>query len=212
MTAMEKVETSVGKVGPNAVLQLRSVLIERLGHGVAHALFEAAGHLSAYDWPPTEMVDQRLPADLFATLFERLTPAQAEAIAQEAGIRTADYILENRLPIKVRRLLEVLPPVLAVPMLLNAIKRHAWTFVGTGTFSADAHRRPQIEIADNPMPMPGAVWHCAVFERLFRRLVCAGTTVRHMPGRNGTDRFVLDYGHPCRAGKGNAFCMDCVVR
>ena len=53
--------------------------------------------------------------------------------AEEAGARTADYIIANRTP---RPAVLVccanLPARLAAPLLMMAITKHAWTFIGAG--------------------------------------------------------------------------------
>lgn len=199
-----------GRIGPNAVLQLRAVLLEEEGRTAAERLFAAAGQSEALDQPPSDMVDQAVPAALFAALFHLYPRARAVAIAEAAGRRVADYVIANRIPAPVVRLLSVLPPILAAPMLFQAIERNAWTFAGSGLCTARAEQIPQIEIHGNPLKMPGAVWHRAVFERLFRRLVCAGTRVRAMPGANGSERFSVSYGRPCGAAKAHPFCLSCV--
>jgi divinyl protochlorophyllide a 8-vinyl-reductase len=199
-----------GRIGPNAVLQLRTVLLEQEGRAAAERLFTAAGQAEALDDPPSDMVDQAVPAALFSALFRLYPRDRAIGIAEEAGRRVADYVIANRIPAPAVRLLSVLPPILAAPMLFQAIERNAWTFAGSGLCTARAEKSPQIEIHGNPLKMPGSVWHRAVFERLFRRLVCAGTRVRAMPGAYGSDRFVVSYGRPCGSPKARTLCLNCV--
>jgi divinyl protochlorophyllide a 8-vinyl-reductase len=57
-----------------------------------------------------------------------LGPAMAAEVARDAGLRTADYLLANRIPKPVQVLLKHLPAPLAARVLLSAIRRHAWTF------------------------------------------------------------------------------------
>jgi divinyl protochlorophyllide a 8-vinyl-reductase len=199
-----------GRIGPNAVTQLRAVLIDDLGSWEARDLFGAADLADLFDDPPTEMIDERAPVALFRALFARLDEREAIRLAETAGARVADYVIANRIPAKAVSLLTVLPPILGAPVLFQAIEKNAWTFAGSGRCDCDAKRRPQIEIRDNPLSMPGAAWHRAVFERLFRRLVCAGATVRAVTGRDGVDGFHVDVGKPCRVGRGKALCLNCV--
>lgn len=209
-------ELSVGgergrRIGPNAVLQLRAVLLDTEGPAAALRVFKNAGQAEALDRSFTTMVDQAVPAALFDALFRTYPREQAVALAEAAGRRVADYVIANRIPAPVVRLLAVLPPILAAPMLFQAIERNAWTFVGSGLCIARAEQSPQIEIHGNPLKMPGAAWHRAVFERLFRRLVCAGTRVRALPGAGGADRFVVSYGKPCTAANPHTLCLNCVT-
>lgn len=201
----------LGRIGPNAITQTRSVLIDALGRMEARCLFRVAGVEVLFDTPPSTMIDERAPAALFEALFERYGTREATRFAEQAGARVADYVIANRIPAQAARLLKVLPPILGAPILFTAIERNAWTFVGSGRCVCHANRRPQIEISDNPLIMPGAAWHRAVFERLFRRLICAGAAVRAAPCLGGADRFDIDFGRPCVMGRGKAFCMNCVA-
>jgi hypothetical protein len=65
----------------------------------------------------------------------------AAEVARSAGRRTADYLLAHRIPKPVQALLKALPARLAARVLLSAIARHAWTFAGSGVFSASTGAR-----------------------------------------------------------------------
>ena len=165
------------RVGPNAIIQVGEVLRDRFGDAVAHQVFELAGLRGMVTRPPDGMVEEGAAAALFASLFAELQAATAAAVAAEAGARTADYLLANRIPSLAQTALRLLPASLAAPLLLRAIARNAWTFAGSGGFSAGPPG--VIEIVGNPLAMPGCVWHVAVFKRLFRALVSPASTVRH---------------------------------
>lgn len=176
------------RVGPNAVIQLGEALRDRLGQNAAEDLFRHARLQHFLKEPPEAMVDELLAARLFGCLFAELPAATAATIAAEAGTRTADYILANRIPTLAQRVLRALPPALAGPLLLAAIAKNAWTFAGSGTLRSGSTRGESkrapfwvIEIAENPLAMPGCVWHSAVFRRLFEALVSPAVTIRH-PG------------------------------
>ena len=83
-------------------------------------------------------------------------------------------MLAHRIPWAAQLAIGALPGVLGARVLTAAIARNAWTFVGSGRFAAAARRPLTFVVADNPLD-PGegraCVWHAAVFERLFRRLV-----------------------------------------
>lgn len=168
-----------GMVGPNAVLQLEAALRSRLGPTGADWVFAAAGQSNLLHEPPKEMIDERVPSALFGALWRELPADEAAEIAHEAGLRTADYILANRIPKPAQLLLKWLPARLAAPLLLKAIQKSAWTFAGSGTCRVRPGRISRIEIAANPLAMPGCVWHVGVFERLFRTLVSPSCRVRH---------------------------------
>ena len=160
-----------GRVGPNAVIQLGAALRARLGAHTTRAVFAGAGLQAMLERPPAGMVEQAEAAALFASLFARLPRDLADEIAARAGLLTAEYVMRHRIPRAARLVLKTLPAALAAPLLLGAIRRHAWTFAGTGRVATQAGVPCLIEIADNPLAMPGCAWHAAVFERLFRSLV-----------------------------------------
>ena len=172
--------TRAGRIGPNAVIQLAHALFETSGEAVAYRVFEDAGHLALIDRLPDAMIDERVPAALFASLWRLLPCDEAERIARDAGRRTADYVLVNRIPRIAQLILRIAPKAIAARALLRAIERNAWTFCGSGACRTQAGRPALIELSDNPLRMPGCVWHQTVFERLFRCLVAPATLVTHV--------------------------------
>ncbi len=167
------------RIGPNAVIQLGHALRAAYPESVARSVFEAAGHGVLLDHPPTEMIDERVAIDLFRALVAQRSPDDVGTVLTEAGRLTADYIIAHRIPVPVRRLLKILPAPLSGPLLLSAIRRHAWTFAGHGTVSVGAGRPFRIEIADNPLAIGTCAWHRGVFKRMFSVLVMPGAQVRH---------------------------------
>ena len=174
----EKAPPETAVIGPNAVVQLADAMREALGADRAEYIFRQSGSSRMFFEPPTEMVDERVAAVLYQTLFAALPDEVASGIAAHAGARTADYVLKNRIPFVARTILRLLPATLAAPALSRAIEKHAWTFAGSGAFRYIPGAPLLFRIADNPLAMPGCVWHRAVFERLFRRLVSRRTHVR----------------------------------
>lgn len=162
------------KIGPNAILQLVPVLEEAAGPDWAAHVMAMAGVFELPD-PGAGMIDEAPAARLHQALRHEL-PDVAPMLAREAGWRTGDYILQNRIPAQAQRLLRVLPARLSAPLLARAVARHAWTFCGSGQFALRARWLPVFEIADNPVvrgersDVPLCHWHAAVFERLFSAL------------------------------------------
>jgi divinyl protochlorophyllide a 8-vinyl-reductase len=111
-------------------------------------------------------------------------PMGALVIAEEAGARTADYIIAHRIPRAAVWLLRRLPAPLAAPLLMAAIRKHAWTFVGAGVFAPAGAWRFAIDrsAAEDPVMLPDSLfqWYAAVFTRLYRRLVAADCTCRSL--------------------------------
>ncbi|MEL6977146.1 MAG: bacteriochlorophyll 4-vinyl reductase [Pseudomonadota bacterium] len=169
-----------GTVGPNAIIQLARALRDAAGEAAAARILAAAGEAEALERPPEAMVDQARAARLFTATLDDLGPQRGERILAEAGRRTADYILANRIPPLARRCLPLAPVPLARRVLLSAIRASAWTFAGSGAVRVGMRPAPWIEIEANPLATPGCPWHGAVFQRLFEVLA---------PGRGGVWRY-----------------------
>jgi divinyl protochlorophyllide a 8-vinyl-reductase len=181
-------------VGPNSVIQLGAALCDLAGPGTADSVFASAGHPGLRAEPPAEMIDEAVPAALMAHLWSVLDPVDARKIAREAGLRTADYVIAHRIPAFAKHGLAHVPRALGIRLLLKAIRRNAWTFCGSGECRVELGRAPAVLLEKNPLPMPGCVWHVAVFERLFTRLVSRDLRVRHRPlarAPDNLDRFEI---------------------
>jgi divinyl protochlorophyllide a 8-vinyl-reductase len=177
-----------GRIGPNAITRVAEILPAFVGPNGTRALFERAGLVDYLCAPPQSMVDETEVTRLHRELRASLGGDVAGQVARGAGQRTADYLLANRIPKPVQALLKLLPAPLAARVLLSAIRRHAWTFAGSGVFGAYAGA---VVSFDDPAGRPGAVltlrgnplckgmesdtpacdFYAATFERLFRVLV-----------------------------------------
>jgi divinyl protochlorophyllide a 8-vinyl-reductase len=181
-------EVLVGRIGPNAIVQVGVALSEAVGHAGAARLFDAAGLHGLLASPPVAMVDERDVVRLHAAIRAGLVADVATAVAADAGRRTGDYLLAHRIPRAAQRILRLLPRGVAARTLLAAIARHSWTFAGSGAFSyrladprADGRITVQIEgcplCRDASADVPQCAFYAATFERLFRALVAPGTVV-----------------------------------
>lgn len=173
---------SVARIGPNAILQVFAALDAAYGTSVTRQIAREA-RLDAYlDDPPTAMVDETEVIRLHDCVHERLG-ADAPMVLADAGLRTGDYILANRIPKLAANVLRWLPARLAAPALLSAIGKHAWTFAGSGTFVAKRGSPIRIAIENNPFcrnirdTTPRCAYHAATFERLFSALVYSDARV-----------------------------------
>ena len=168
---------AVAQIGPNAITQVAGALERAYGATLAREMLRASGLTGYADAPPGRMVDELEVIALHRTLRERLPASDALGIEQEAGRRTADYLLKARIPAAAQALLRLLPARLASPLLLAAIERHAWTFTGSGRFHATAGRPVVITIDGCPMccgahaGAPICDYYAATFARLFAVLV-----------------------------------------
>jgi divinyl protochlorophyllide a 8-vinyl-reductase len=175
-----------GRIGPNAIIRVAQALPARVGAATTEALFAHVGLAHYLHQPPQTMVEEAEVRRLHGALRERLGPAAAQAVARDAGQLTADYLLAHRIPRAVQALLKLLPSPLAARVLLTAIGRNAWTFVGSGQFSAEAGRPVRLHIRHNPLCLglqaetPACDFYAATFERLFQVLVHPRSNVREV--------------------------------
>ncbi len=162
------------RIGPNAILQLVPVIDDAAGTDMTKHLLAMAGVFELPD-PAAGLMDEAPAARLHQALRTEM-PEVAPMLAREAGWRTGDYILANRIPQKAQRLLKLMPARLSAPILARAVEKHAWTFCGSGAFRLASQWPVVFEIKDNPVvrgehsETPLCHWHAAVFERLFSAL------------------------------------------
>jgi divinyl protochlorophyllide a 8-vinyl-reductase len=178
-----------GRIGPNAITRVAEALPPRVGSAVTWDLFDRAGLLRHLLQPPEQMVDEAEVRALHGAVREALGDAKAREVARAAGRGTADYLLARRIPQPVQWLLKRMPAALAARMLLAAIRKNAWTFVGSGAFSAESGGRGRpvlLHIRGNPLcrglssDAPACDFYAATFERLFQVLVQRASQVREV--------------------------------
>jgi len=173
-----------GRIGPNAIIQTTAALRARLGDPRALVLVRGATGRSLSEMP-TEMVDEAEVNDLVRRLRAELDPALFEAVLRDAGHRTADYLIANRIPRVAQLLMRLLPAPLALRTLLAGIMRHTWTFAGTATVRvARSPGAPlRLVLTHCPMcramhePAPTCHFYAGTLERLLQRLVTPAARV-----------------------------------
>jgi len=173
-----------GRIGPNAVIRLAEAIDALESKAVTKKLFIAANLENYVHALPDAMVPEEEVTALHRHLRNDLGAGRAASVSWIAGLRTADYLLANRIPKPVQRLLKLLPRRLAAFILLKAIGAHAWTFAGTSRFSWKMGRPITLTFEDCPLcrrdhtSEPCCSYYAATFERLFRELINADTAVR----------------------------------
>ncbi len=165
------------RIGPNAILRVIEALSAGPDAYATARIFAQAGLSHYLETPPTEMVDEREVTALHQALRAILGVKQARRIGADAGRRIGDYLLANRIPRPVQRLLKLLPRPLAARVLLKAIEKNSWTFAGSARFSTQPSRPTRFILdgsrvcLDARSPVPLCDFYGATFERLFRELV-----------------------------------------
>lgn len=177
---------SAGQIGPNAVIRLAEALDGFESRAVTSRIFSACGVERYLERPPSDMVAEAEVASLHQEIHRAFGDNRARNIAWVAGRRTADYLLAHRIPRPAQKILRLMPAKLASRILVQAIKRNAWTFAGSGKVLATHRGGTVISIAhcalcrDCHSPVPYCDFYGAVFERLFAELVHARATVREV--------------------------------
>ncbi len=157
-------------IGPNAVLQTLRAIAELEGT----TCYEAVARGAAL---PATNPDRMIPEVWFVRLVDSLRRTlpwpRSEAVLRLAGKYTADYVAANRIPRPFRRLLRALPPRLAIPLLLAAFRRHAWTFAGGGRFDTAGEYPADVTLKGCPTcrNAPEATAAGAYYEAAFQGLL-----------------------------------------
>jgi divinyl protochlorophyllide a 8-vinyl-reductase len=170
------------RIGPNAILQTIAVLDHCEGRITRDLVMETAG--VAVPAPEAGMLPEADCAAVHSAV-RIVCGDRAEGLLRLAGLATGDYILRHRIPRLAQMVIRVLPGPLGAAILARAIARHSWTFAGSGRFRIAGFRPVIFEIEHNPLaPVvadhPACVWHVAVFERLFSRLVWPSVLVEEV--------------------------------
>jgi divinyl protochlorophyllide a 8-vinyl-reductase len=170
------------QIGPNAVLQTLRAIREMRSPELADAVARLAEI-------PSRLPEGMLPELWFVRLLTavRILVPSSEEVLLRAGHHTAIYVRENRVPKTVRSALAFLPARAALPLLLEAFRRHAWTFAGAGTFRVEGdyphvlslHGAPTCRPESKPPPTGGGDYYAAAFEELLT-LASPGVRVREV--------------------------------
>ena len=188
------------RLGPNAIIRLQEALLASVGAERARSVFERAGQEQFVVALPERMVNEASVTSLYTSLPTQLGPLLAAEVSGRAGWLTGDYLLANRIPKPVQALLRVLPAALAARVLVTAIRRNAWTFVGSGCFDAASvraakrdvvtrdGRRPRLSLrvagcpicAGSQQATAACTYYAAAFESLFVALVHRRAQVREV--------------------------------
>lgn len=120
------------QIGPNAVLQTLRAVREMRSAAMAEEV-RALANL------PDPLPEGMIPEPWFVALLAsvRAWVPEPEQVLGRAGLYTAAYVRDNRIPAPIRRTLKMLPSRAALPLLLNAFRRNAWTFAGAGEFDIE---------------------------------------------------------------------------
>jgi divinyl protochlorophyllide a 8-vinyl-reductase len=173
-------------IGPNAIIQVARVLQERFGDFTTEALLREHTPYSLATLPG-HMIPESEPLALTHAVMSRLGEARGTTVLHEAGLRTGDYLLANRIPRPAQWLIRVLPKRAGLSILLKSMLAHAWTFAGSGSFTVH-HQREGGQLCFHACAMcrdmitdgPACDFYAGTFERLITTLVSPTARVREV--------------------------------
>ncbi|WP_180132214.1 bacteriochlorophyll 4-vinyl reductase [Rhodoferax sp. BLA1] len=174
----------VGRIGPNAIIRVAETLHETFGSDVTAGLLTQAGLGHYLEQLPDKMVNEAEVLRLHQVLREQLGQPTFADITWKAGLKTADYLLANRIPKAAQLVFKALPAAASARLLLKTIGGHSWTFAGSGQFSYEVGQTVLLTIHNNPLcrdvhtEVPVCYFYSATFVRLFQVLVHPKTQVK----------------------------------
>lgn len=180
--------TAQARIGPNALIQTVRALQEICRPDQARAILEQGQQSYLIDYTPAEMVPEADFNALVLLLTAQLGVEQATHILHRSGQYTAHYLLQHRIPLPFQRFLKILPRRLALALLLFAISKHAWTFVGSGTFTYRVGKVTQLTVASG-IHSHGAVcgFYGGTFATLIQHIIDAKAQVQSTRCQVGQD-------------------------
>jgi divinyl protochlorophyllide a 8-vinyl-reductase len=197
MTAALAPSVPMARIGPNVIIQVAAAARAQIGERFADALVRDATPYSLHELPG-EMIDQREAQAIVRELVARIGARDAVPVLREAGERTAEYLLANRIPRVAQWVMRALPRRMGLSVLLRAMSANAWTFAGSGAFRVVPFRPwPRLEFGSCAMcagmheDEPMCHFYGGTFEQLIRRLIAPAATVREV-------ECMAQGGHRCR--------------
>lgn len=167
------------KIGPNALIQTVRAVREAYDEAVLLRILRQSGQTNLLDHEPAQMVAESEFAALVAALTDQLGAAAARRVLHRSGELTAAYLLQHRIPAPFQRLLKILPRNPALKLFLFAIGKHAWTFVGSGTFTYHVGTETRLQIVSGIQPAEVvSSFYGGTFEYLLRALIDPCTQVQ----------------------------------
>jgi len=167
----------IAQIGPNAITQVTGAMERELGRDPARDLLRTMGFARYVDAPSPEMVDEIEVIALHTAVRDQLPAGTFHSVEHEAGRRMANYLLAQRIPASLQRVMRLLPSAWASRLLLWSIARHAGIFTGSGRCAVRAGR-PAIIIIEGcaiccgaHAKQPQCDYYAAAFARLFEALV-----------------------------------------
>lgn len=171
------------RIGPNAIIQTVAALKENCGSARAEEILYAGGQPHLVDHLPTHMVNEQEFLSLIHLLLNQVGSEQTRHILERSGHLTGDYVLAYRIPKPFQRLLtwRIVPRHLSLSLLMTAIAKSAWTFVGSGQFRFVGGNERTISITnrapDQEIPPEICSFYGGTFAKLVQVLIDAHMVV-----------------------------------
>jgi divinyl protochlorophyllide a 8-vinyl-reductase len=189
-----------GKIGPNSIIQTVRALQDFYGQKKAVEILEQGGQGHVLTRELNEMIDEQDFIALAKMLYSQLGVDDTLPLLRRSGNLTGEYVLANRIPKPVQRLIKFLPLPLRLKVLLTAIGKSSWTFAGSGTYSFITRPRPLITINNSIIKQavqakkPVCSYYTGAFETLIKTLVSPRAVIEEvecLAGGSDKCRFVV---------------------
>lgn len=172
-----------GKIGPNAIIQTVEALKEAYGETQVALMLQKTHYAHFVDSLPDEMIAEQTFYALVQELDKVLPHNDIHTILKRSGQLTAFYLLQHRIPQFAQRLLPIMPRRVGLWLLLSAVQKHSWTFVGSGHYRFTVGTPPMITIVHTNATSVGLtepIWHFyyGCFEQLLRALITNTTHIQ----------------------------------
>lgn len=169
---------STARIGPNSIIQTVRALQEIYGPDRAADILKQGGRPELGEYIPTDMVAEREFDELVTLLDNQLGSVEARQVLLRSGQLTAHYLLQHRIPRPFQLLLKIVPRRAGLALLFTAIGKHAWTFVGSGTFRYTFRKPPGFTIVSGIAAVEAVSgFYAGTFEQLIHSLIDAQARV-----------------------------------
>jgi len=173
-------------MGSNAMAHIIKTMEDNFGTGETIDFF-IASRLSQYlSHPLAGRVHEEDVCRIHQHLIETYGLSHAKTLSWQAGQKSADYLLKNKISKPLRFILKRLPIRWSITLLLREISNHAWTFVGSGVFTYQVFKSITFYIESNPIcrgiraSEPICDYYAAIFEGLFKNLIHPSIVVKEL--------------------------------
>jgi bacteriochlorophyll 4-vinyl reductase len=149
-THSDRPSGSSARMGAATLQGLGRALSSVRGETEARRIFALRGFERVWDEPPRDAVREEDFLSLLGFLVDSLPRSEALDVARRAGQGAGAWLIQARIPVPARFMLQSLPGRIAFPLLLRTLEVHGWTLVGGGQFAQDPGHPRGLRLVHGP--------------------------------------------------------------